>query len=126
MPTLYETTCNTSWHGKPEHSIKKHSTGTIAELLAMQDADIARWQAGDIEANQELEAEEAKEEGREPLDLGNEWARIDDNEHRWEMDLDRPTQRLANAKPGDIVPLRAFAYVYEDGGRFSVQYHIEV
>lgn len=108
MPTLFRTTCSTDWKGRPTHNLAMLGTGTLEELLALQDADVAQWQHEDIVADKEDE-DDAVDEEREPRSILDEW-HIEDE--RWEMARENPTD------------LRVFAEQDGDGGTFSIAYHI--
>jgi len=49
MLALYRMTCNTDWKYRPAHYLTRLAVGTQEELIEVQDSDVLRWQADDIE-----------------------------------------------------------------------------
>lgn len=103
MKTLFRTSCSTDWKGRPIHELTLLGTGTVAELLALQNKDVEEWQARDIKTDIEMQ---------EPGDEApTEWYR---KGVRWEMDF-------SDSKGWD--GLRSFASMSE-GYHWSMVYHV--
>ncbi len=113
MLTLLRVQSATDWKGRPDVSVSVvgRSDKDRDELIKLQDADIAELQAGDIEVDKEMEAENAASEGRPVIPHSGVWALATDDCSRWEMDV----------QPGE---LRQLAGKHGDGDMWSTTYHI--
>ena len=109
MLTLFRSVCNHDWKGKPSNSLNAVGTGTREELLALQDADVERWQAEDI-AN-ENEAREIDNENEDDISLHA--APITKWEETGAVEMDERRDGL-----------RDFFCKTEDGDYWSIAYHI--
>lgn len=93
--------------GRPSVGLAVVGTAeTREDLIVLQDADIAKIQADDIKADNEIARDEA-EDGEIP-ELITEWA----NDYQWEM---------ARTNPDD---LRTLCGRFDDGTTWSNTYHI--
>ncbi len=106
---LLRVTVGTDWKCRATVTteILGYSRENRDELVAIQDKDVERIKAEDIEDDILLEAEEAKEEQRPVVPHSGQWPRSD----RWEMD---------RTKPDDLRVLCGGG----QGDSWSISYHI--
>lgn len=105
---LYKTTCSTDWKGRPHHSIKVLGASDDRNwLLQLQNADVAKWQKGDIDDdNENADADEGSV--HTPLTT-------------WEIEGERWEMQAEN--PKELGPQRVFAGKIESD-TWSIVYHI--
>jgi len=108
MATLYKTTAGHDWKGRPDHKLEILGTGTQEELLALQAADIERWQANDIAAENEQIAIENEGEDSIKVPPITEW------DETGAVAMDEPREDGG----------REFFHLSGDGDYWSIVYHI--
>lgn len=101
--TLYKISVTTDWKCRATHTLTELGTGTLEELVKLQDEDVAEWQKAELDLDNEIETEDAQEENREP-NLKTSWA----DSRKWEMEE-------ANKETESQIKLRMFCGYGDDG-----------
>lgn len=111
---LFKTNCATDWKGRPSHTLVCLGVvASFAEAVALQDKDVAEWQANDLECDKE-EREEMRASGDyTEEEIGEAPTGWEIPNERWEMRNEDPTKNL-----------RQFASRWEDGGTWGLVYHL--
>lgn len=106
MLTLYRTLCSTDHKHRPFHELIKLGSGTREDLLRLQDEDVQKWQAQDLQ----IERENASDDEEIP----STWERMGGyfESQRWEIERKDPQE------------CRKFTG-YREGDSWSIVYHIQ-